>query len=89
MTTETTRAQHTPGLCGRVHVIGSNVVILCSGIVQAGNVYDLIAAAPAMLEFVRIVDLAMTGGPNKADIADLRRRARAILARIEGTGVAP
>lgn len=42
------------------------------------------AAAPEMLAFIRTVESVATTGMNDADRADLRRRARAFLAKIDG-----
>ena len=64
-------------------VVIAVVVMHESGAVAATNA-RLLAAAPKMREFVEIVELAASTGFNKADHADLRQRARALLARIDG-----
>lgn len=45
---------------------------------------DLHAAAPEMLALIRAIETVATTEMNAADKADLRKRARALLARVEG-----
>lgn len=80
----TTNAQHTPGPIERAYVSGGDVLVPCSGVVQATNVLPLVRSTRDLLAALEQIDGAVVEGDMRSLVFTLKKVARAALRKARG-----